>query len=204
MWSYPGLLAVVHLVRTKWEEIQGWNVPPLAAHSAVAMSCPWVRCGPGPVMGMCCSVCSSSEPAPRVPLPSPPQGQSPPPSVGLGWCQAPLGAAQEPALASAASRQMPQGRTGSPALLLFISHPSLFVPSCFIFNCWTCCWTLGYRNSVFFKCKNSQCCLFGSSVFNNTIFLHKSAFPHMMNFTCVSPGDTANPVWGYMFHMFRV
>lgn len=197
MWSYPGLLTVVHMVRMKWEEIQGWNVPSLAAHSAVAMC---LSLGGDVALALWWArVALFAPPAPRVPLPSPSPGQSPPPSVGLGWCQAPLSAAQEPVLASAASRKVPQGRTGSPPLLPFISHPSLSVPSCFNFNCWTCCWTLGHRNSVFFKCKNSQCCLFGGSVFSNAIFLHKSAFSHMMDFTCVSPGDTANPVWGYMF-----
>lgn len=57
----------------------------------------------------------------------------------------------------------------------------------------------GSYNSVFFKCKNSQCCPFGDSVFNNAIFLQKSTFSHMENFTCVSPEATANLVSGYMF-----
>lgn len=193
MWLYQGLLTVVHRVRMKWEEIHGWNVTPLTAHSALCSSLG----GDVAVIlwwGMCCPVCSPNEPPPWVSLLSASQGQSPPLHWYLTGGQAPLGAAQEPALASGASSEMPQSRTGSPPLLPFISHSSLFVPLCCnFFNCWTCCWTLGYHNSVFFKCKNSQSCLFGDGVFNNAIFLHKSAFCHMMNFTCVSAGATASP-----------
>lgn len=160
-------------------------------------ACPWLEMWPWSVMGMCCSVCSSSEAPHGCPSCLPHKDRAPHPQWGLTGGQAPLGAAQEPPLAS---REMPQGRTKTPPLLPFISHPSLFVPLCFnFFNCWTYCWTPGNHNSVFFKCKSSQCCLFGDSVFNSAIFIHKSAFPQIMNFTCVSPEAIANPVWGYTF-----
>lgn len=197
MWLYPGLLTRVHMVRVKWEEILKcellWQPTVLWP-----CACPWVEMWPWSCHGGCVALWCLQWATHTISLLSASQGQSHHLHWGLAGGQAPRGAAQEPtpALASAPSREMPQGRTGSPPLLPFISHPSLFVPLCFnFFNCWTCCWTLGYHNSVFFKCKNSQCCWFGDS----EIFLHKRAFSHKKNFTCVSPGATANPVWEYTF-----
>lgn len=127
MWLYPGLLTFVHMVRMKWEEIQGWNVTP---HSAVAMCLSLV----GDVAlvlwwGMFALFAPPVTHPHGCPSCLPHKDRAHRPQWGSTGGQAPLGAAQEPTLASAASREMPQGRTQSPPLLPFISHPCLFVPS---------------------------------------------------------------------------
>lgn len=179
MWLYPGLLTVVHIVRMKWLEIQSWNMTPLTAHSGHVLVPGW-RCGLGPVMWDVL-LCLLLQWAILMGVPTICLTRTEPTSFSGAWLVArhPWGLLRSqplPQLPAGKCHKAEQGHLHfCHSFLIFLFFPLC----CNFFNCWTCCWTLEYHNSVFFKCKNSQRCLFGDSVFNNAIFLHKSAFPHM-------------------------